>query len=656
MSLRPDARRGCASAQAPHLGTRATVADTTVEIEAGPAFEPASRAAADRVGGGAAARARGAAVPGRAAAAIALALFALALLLLACAPVFAGQEVVLRLAGSDFEIGGELRSYDGRRYVVAAPGFGELSLDSARYACVSGACGAAAADARGGSGAQQPTLELAPLAGPAPARIVLDGAPALTSDLLPALVRGYARHLGGTAKQRVGIDAGTTGFQIADARGRLLADVEINRREPAAALSALASGSTTLAATARAVTPADLAALPSALDRSALAAHETVLGLDGVAIVVPPGSPAVSLPAASVARILAGEVRNWSEVGLPAGPIQVYAGPEGTPPALAALLGRPKGLALAATANRIGDAAALSDAVARDPAGIGIASLSQLRNARALDIVLGCGLTARATDFAVKTEEYPLVRRLHLYSKGQPGEPLAQEFVRFAVSADAQPAIRDGGAVDQSIVAASDADERRRLAETQTRGQPAVRELARRLAADVGAAHRLSTTLRFQINSADLDAKARGDVQRLARLLAEPAMRGKSLVLAGFTDTSGAPDVNARLSLKRAEEVRQALLDTMAAGGIAGGGAGNALPVIEARGYGPAAPVACNGADAGQHRNRRVEVWLRDEGAPALAAAPAPRLATAAGAAPQGRKTGKRSARTAHAGQKLRVR
>lgn len=567
---------------------------------------------------------------GRAATLGAMILAGLALLLLAVVPSLAGQEVVLRLKDGDFEIGGELRSFDGRRYVVSTSGFGDLSLDASRYACVSGACRSESAEAPR-PGAPRATLEFVGRNDDKPAaNIVVDAAPALGPDLLPSLIRGYARHLGATARQHVGVDAATSRFQIADARGTELAALTLNRRGSDAVLAALKTGSATLGATTRAVTPAELAAMPGPGARVALLANEHVLGLDGLAVIVPPGSRATRLATAQVARILAGEVRDWSEVGLPAGPIQVYAGDEQVPDSLATVLGRPRGLTLAPTTNRIADEAQLSDAVARDPSAIGIASLTQLRNARSLDLTLACGLTVRASEFAIKTEEYPLSRRLYLYSNGQPKEPMAQELVRFATSQVGQQAIREGGLLDQSIVYAPEAEDRSRIAEARAspRSNEDTRALTARLATDVDKARRLSTTFRFAIGSSGLDAKARGDIGRLAELMRSPALKGRTLMLVGFTDASGPAHINAALSVKRANEVRDALLKSIP-GSLEG------LPTVVAAGYGPAAPVACNGGDAGQYRNRRVEVWVRDGAMspPAVAATPRPADAKAGKAA-----------------------
>lgn len=88
-----------------------------------------------------------------------------------------------------------------------------------------------------------------------------------------------------------------------------------------------------------------------------------------------------------------------------------------------------------------------------------------------------------------------------------------------------------------------------------------------------------------------------GDTPSLAVLAewlaADPARR---VVLVGHTDDSGGLEANIALSRKRAQAVRQALLDH----GVAAG-------QVSAEGVGPLAPRATNLTEEGRRKNRRVE-------------------------------------------------
>jgi len=99
-------------------------------------------------------------------------------------------------------------------------------------------------------------------------------------------------------------------------------------------------------------------------------------------------------------------------------------------------------------------------------------------------------------------------------------------------------------------------------------------------------------------------------------------MAGKTVMFIGFTDAAGPAWLNQALSLKRAEEVRDAVLRMNASL--------TSAVSFTALGFGPAAPVVCNQGRRADS-NRRVEVWVRDTKALA-----APAAAAAAPQAPAG--------------------
>jgi outer membrane protein OmpA-like peptidoglycan-associated protein len=101
----------------------------------------------------------------------------------------------------------------------------------------------------------------------------------------------------------------------------------------------------------------------------------------------------------------------------------------------------------------------------------------------------------------------------------------------------------------------------------------------------------------FKSGSADLLAGAR---ERLAKVsgivLAYPSLR---LSVEGHTDSVGTDDYNQQLSEKRAEAVRQYLVQQ----GISG-------DTIVATGFGKTSPIASNDTPEGRQQNRRVELVL----------------------------------------------
>ena len=100
--------------------------------------------------------------------------------------------------------------------------------------------------------------------------------------------------------------------------------------------------------------------------------------------------------------------------------------------------------------------------------------------------------------------------------------------------------------------------------------------------------------IQFGVNSAALTAASRGVIRRVADIITK--YPGVIVEIGGHTDSSGSVKSNLRLSRRRAESVRDYLIDS----GIGG-------DRLRAKGYGEDHPIADNATRAGQARNRRIE-------------------------------------------------
>lgn len=104
----------------------------------------------------------------------------------------------------------------------------------------------------------------------------------------------------------------------------------------------------------------------------------------------------------------------------------------------------------------------------------------------------------------------------------------------------------------------------------------------------------------FDVGKATLKSGGVREVQKLAAYLKENSQR--KVGIEGFTDSTGSEDSNQRLSERRAEAVKDALVN-----------AGVEPERITVTGYGESSPIATNDTAAGRQLNRRVEVVLSDE-------------------------------------------
>lgn len=101
----------------------------------------------------------------------------------------------------------------------------------------------------------------------------------------------------------------------------------------------------------------------------------------------------------------------------------------------------------------------------------------------------------------------------------------------------------------------------------------------------------------FAPGSTDPDAESRATLDAIAEVLMECGEL--PLEVAGHTDSQGREETNMRLSQVRAEAVVNALMARRVLVGS-----------MQARGYGPAKPIADNATEAGRQANRRIEITL----------------------------------------------
>jgi phosphate transport system substrate-binding protein len=166
---------------------------------------------------------------------------------------------------------------------------------------------------------------------------------------------------------------------------------------------------------------------------------EQVVALDAVVIVVNKQNPVVSLGLCQIAEIFAGRIRDWREVGGRPGAInlQVRLGPSGTFETFQALVMKACGVELAQTiAFSHGSYAALLAAVAADEKSIGFAPEALVAaNVNPLRLRGGCGIEQTASAFSIKTEDYPLARRLFIFTP-YPLEGYARRLLNFIKADD----------------------------------------------------------------------------------------------------------------------------------------------------------------------------------------------------------------------------
>lgn len=416
------------------------------------------------------------------------------------------------------------------------------------------------------------------------------GSNTIGDKLMPALVLDYLKGKGATNASRTVTGVDEAVIDVRPPVSGLPPQIPISSKGSKTAFEALNANTAEIGMSSRPISAAELGDLAAKGDMTA-PESEHVLALDGVAVIVNPGNSVASLSKPTLARIYKGEIKDWSDVGGRPGPITVYARDDrsGTFDTFKHLvLGKDK---LPDSVRRFESSEELSGLVARDPGAIGFVGFAYIGQSRPVPIA-ECRLTYAATPFSVKTEEYPLSRRLFLYTAGQHAA-LVSDFLSYTGGAPAQALVAQTGFIDLGIMPdIQKTQDARRLAATSNVGRWAT---VQDFLATTDGATRLSVTFRFRRGQAILDNRALADIARLKAYLESPEGRNRKVMLLGFSDSDGNYDANLNLSRLRA----QSIADKFAP-----------LP-IQVKGYGSEAPVSCNDNSDGKENNRHVEVWIR---------------------------------------------
>lgn len=471
------------------------------------------------------------------------------------------DSVVLETHDGSITLEGELVSFNGELFRVKTA-YGTLTMDGGAVTC-------------SGSGCPDPDALIAK------ARIA--GPSDIVHRLISPLLQAYAEREGYGFRRVFRSDSATT-WELSLPTGQVVAVIDGQITDDADALSLLTRGEIEIAV--------------GRMESGEAAVREDVFALDALVPAVAPDNPRAMVTLEQLQGLLGNDISNWSRLAGPDLPVALHL-PEGKTDLLRKLHPSRR----FAAAERHLDPDVLSDAVADDPAALGVVSFSSIGNAVPLVVSGACGLAIPATPDTIRGEDYPLTEPLFLHRIGARQPKLIREFVAFVRSYEAQPVIRAAGYVDQAIGQVAFERQGDRLANAvlgagdTTSAMKTVQEM-------IGAlmrGKRLTLTFRFRDGSSDLDPQSRSNLRLLSEAINRGDFDGRELVFVGFSDGVGPAGGNLRLSRERARSVRQAVASMLDGAPVA----------LSSDGFGEAMPMACDDTGWGRQVNRRVEVWVR---------------------------------------------
>ena len=180
-------------------------------------------------------------------------------------------------------------------------------------------------------------------------------------------------------------------------------------------------------------------------EEKAAGLKETVLALDGIAVIVNADSAVADLTVEQIAQIFTGEITNWSEVGGADSEIACIGreGGSGTRDGFESITGTKDKCVLAQELTSTG---AVIEAVKNNPQAIGYASLSAVEGKDGIKAITVGGVAC--TEDTVLDGTYAIQRPFVLVTKeGEPLSEAAQAYFNWATSSAASDLIRSAGAV-----------------------------------------------------------------------------------------------------------------------------------------------------------------------------------------------------------------
>ena len=200
-------------------------------------------------------------------------------------------------------------------------------------------------------------------------------------------------------------------------------DIVVEGGNATAGLLALQRDSISLAIMSRDLTTAE--------DRPNL--HSTLIGMEGVAIIVHPSMAVESMTSGQVHGVLAGDITNWGELDGPDMPIALFGRSRGSSARATIEEALMRGTAFARGMTVMESAKSLNKAVASERRSLGFVNARNLDGTTKALAIDGHDVNEKN----VLLRRYPLTRDLYLVMNSD-GSNEARRFVQYCVSRDGQ--------------------------------------------------------------------------------------------------------------------------------------------------------------------------------------------------------------------------
>lgn len=406
--------------------------------------------------------------------------------------------------------------------------------------------------------------------------IRINGSNALGDQVVPVLVEGWMKKFGYSQITKSAVKGSIT--KIGAKRDSEAVIVEINGNGSKLGFQDLVNGETEIAMMSR---PLSAKELDDGWQLGSLNSpdQEHVIALQAITAIVHPDNPVAGLDVSQISKILSGEITDWRQVGGKPGLIRLHIARKGAGLAeiQAAILNVHAGagnIVLHANSQQI------RAAVSSDSNAIGIAEFSTWTSTYRMLPINVAGRLIPVDYLHIKTEDYPLIRRLYFYT-GQIITALGRGFLLYAESDEGQRLLASHGYL--SLAPAL-------FPETNKNYFP------KEYAQWVDGASRLSFSFRFGNAFSIFDSRGSQDLSRFKDFMRRPENKNRKVILVGHAEKQSSTYMANSVSNEYADLVATALMEI-------------GINPMRVRGVGYELPLTL--ADNARYRNRRVEIWLR---------------------------------------------
>ncbi|MGH8049753.1 MAG: substrate-binding domain-containing protein [Arenimonas sp.] len=307
--------------------------------------------------------------------------------------------------------------------------------------------------------------------------------------------------------------------------------------------------------------------------------QEHVLALQAITAIVNSANQLPGLDALQLSKIISGEITDWRQVGGKPGAIHLHIARQNT--GLAEMQSTILNVrSVSGDARRHADSKIIQAAVAADANAIGITEFSVKPGAFRTLPVRVANRYIPADLLHIKTEDYPLMRRLYFYT-GQIVTALGRGFVTYAESEEAQRLLASHGYLSLAPMAIIEDDKE---------------NFPKEYAQWVEGASRVSLSFRFGNAFSIFDSRGAQDIVRLKDFMQRPENRNRKVILIGHAEKQSSIYQSNSISNEYADLVATSLMEI-------------GINPMRVRGVGYSLPLTL--ANNAVYRNRRVEIWLR---------------------------------------------